>query len=84
VKNTLMDLNDHLFAQIERLGQEGAAPDVIEAEIARSKAMAGLADRVIANAALVLEARQAAHEMGAGNMGNKSSTKMLCLESDNA
>jgi len=63
MKNKLTDLNDHLFAQLERLGDEGLSSENLEQEINRSKAIANVADRVIHNAALVLKAQIA---MGSG------------------
>mgnify|MGYP001573325908 CR=1 FL=1 len=33
MKNKLSDLNDHLFAQLERLSEEGLSPEKIAAEI---------------------------------------------------
>lgn len=68
MKSSLIDLNNHLFAQIERLGDEGLEPEQIETEIERAKAIAGVADRIINNAGLVLKARQLAQEnvLGAG------------------
>lgn len=40
MKNTLGDLNNHLFAQLEKLGDEDLKGDELEAEIRRSEAMA--------------------------------------------
>jgi len=57
MKNKLTDLNDHLFAQLERLGDESLDAEKLENEINRSKAISGVADRVIHNASLVLKAQ---------------------------
>lgn len=35
-KNTLGDLNNHLFAQIERLGEENLSDEELEKEIKRA------------------------------------------------
>jgi hypothetical protein len=56
MKNKLIDLNNHLFAQLERLGDEDLKPEQIQTEINRTKAMAGLGKTIIDNAALALEA----------------------------
>lgn len=53
-KNTLIDLNDHLFAQLERLGADGLTEDAMKAEIERARAVTGVAQQVIANANTVL------------------------------
>jgi hypothetical protein len=57
MKNKLSDLNDHLFAQLERLGDEGLGADALATEIERAKAITGVAKEVIANARLVLDAQ---------------------------
>lgn len=57
-KNTLLDLSDHLFAQIERLGDESLSPEELEMEIERSKAVSCVASQIISNANTVLRAEQ--------------------------
>ena len=47
MKNKLQDLNDHLFAQIERLGDEGLNKEQLDKEINRSKAMTRVASEII-------------------------------------
>lgn len=59
MKNKLIDLNNHLFAQLERLGQEELTGDKLAAEIERSKAITGIAKEVISNARLALDAQVA-------------------------
>ena len=58
VKNTLGDLNNHLFAQLERLGEEELSGDKLLEEIARSKAISEIAKNVIENANVVLQAQK--------------------------
>ena len=58
VKNTLGDLNNHLFAQLERLGEEELSGDKLLEEIARSKALSEIAKNVIENANVVLQAQK--------------------------
>lgn len=55
MKNSLIDLNDHLFAQLERLNDESLKGDDLKDEIERSKAMTSVSGKVIENASLVLE-----------------------------
>ncbi|WP_455577312.1 hypothetical protein [Anaerosinus sp.] len=57
MKNTLGDLNNHLFAQIERLGDEELKGDQLAEEIKRSQAITGIAEQIISNGALVLKAK---------------------------
>lgn len=56
-KNTLYDLNNHLFAQIERLGEENLTPDQLAKEIDRTKAITEVSKQIIGNAQLVLDAK---------------------------
>lgn len=57
MKNTLGDLNNHLFAQLERLTDEELSEEEIKTEINRSRAVTGLATQIIQNGALVLRAK---------------------------
>jgi hypothetical protein len=56
LKNKLTDLNDHLFAQIERLSDEGLTPEQIENEAMRGAAIVNVADQIIRNADMQLRA----------------------------
>ncbi len=56
MKNKLTDLNDILFAQLERLSDEGLKPEEIATEINRSRAVVDVADSIVENARLQLEA----------------------------
>ena len=56
MKNKLSDLNDHLFAQIERLGDEELTDEQIEKEAKRADAIVSVADQIIKNADLQLKA----------------------------
>ena len=57
-RNTLGDLNNHLFMQLERLGDEDLSGDDLLKEIARSKAISDIAKNVIENANVVLQAQK--------------------------
>lgn len=56
MKNQLTDLNNHLFVQLERLGDEDLDGEKLKQEIERSKAVTKVAESVVNNAALQLEA----------------------------
>lgn len=55
-KNKLTDLNNHLFAQLERLGEEGLNEDQIKSEVTRSKAICGIASQVVKSAKVTIDA----------------------------
>ncbi|PIK28377.1 hypothetical protein [Bacillus pumilus] len=58
MRNTLGDLNNHLFAQLERLSDEELNGEELQEEIERSKAVTDVANRIISNGALVLQAQK--------------------------
>ncbi len=60
MKNTLGDLNNHLFAQIERLSDEELSGEKLLEEISRARAVTSVASQIIANGSLVLDARKLA------------------------
>lgn len=56
MQNKLGDLNNHLFAQLERLNDEELQGDSLAEEIGRAKAITNIAAQIINNGALVLKA----------------------------
>lgn len=64
MKSKLIDLNNHLFAQLERLGEEELEGEKLVQEINRSKAITGIAKEIICNARLALDAQIALAEKG--------------------
>lgn len=56
MKNTLTDLNNHLFAEIERLGDEDLKGEDLEKEIERADAITKVSTQIINNGALALKA----------------------------
>jgi len=64
MKNTLGDLNNHLFMQLERLNDEELILENLQQEIKRSKAIADVAGKIIENGKLVLEAERFMDEKG--------------------
>ena len=55
MKNTLSDLNNHLFAQLERLGDEELSGEELEKEVKRAESITKIARVVIENSNTVLK-----------------------------
>lgn len=64
MKNKLSDLNDHLFAQMERLSDENLTPAQIEQEAKRGTVIVAVADQIIRNASLKIQAAKILSDHG--------------------
>lgn len=67
MKNTLLDLNNHLFESIERLNDDDLSEEELEREIKRSDAVGKIAKTIIDNASLALSAKKHMDEYGYGD-----------------
>ena len=61
-KNKLSDLNNHLFMELERLGDESLKGEALKEELGRAKGIASIATQVVMNAKTVLDAAKFADE----------------------
>jgi len=68
MKNKLSNMTDHLFAQLERLSDDGMNPEQIETEAKRATAIVAVADRITDNARTQLAAAKLFAEHGAAVM----------------
>jgi hypothetical protein len=64
MKNTITDLNGHLFAQLERLGDEQLKGDELEIELKKARAISQLSENLIESFNLTLEAMKLADRNG--------------------
>lgn len=64
MRNTLGDLHNILFEQIERLNSDDLEGAALIEEIARSKAITNVANTMVDNASLVLEAEKFKDDKG--------------------
>ena len=64
MNNKLSDLNNYLFAQLERLDDEKLSSEELELELRRSKSISIVANQIIENASVQLEAAKLVAEFG--------------------
>ena len=67
MKNTLEDLNNYLFEQLERLQDDDLTEEQLEKEIRRSEAVQSVAKTIIENGSLALKAHIHLSEYGQGD-----------------
>ena len=67
-RNTLYDLNNHLFEQLERLNDDELTDEQLEKEIKRTDAMTDIATQIISNAHVVLKATELKMEHARGDV----------------
>lgn len=67
MKNTLTDLNNYLFEQLERLQDDSLDDAGLEKEIKRSEAVQKVAKTIIENGNLALQVKKHLDEYGEGN-----------------
>lgn len=67
MKNTLTDLNNYLFEQLERLQDDSLDETGLEKEIQRSEAVQKVAKTIIDNGQLALQAKKHLDEYGQGD-----------------
>lgn len=66
MKNTLTDLNNYLFEELERLQDDSLSDEQLEKEIRRSEAVQKVAKTIIDNGNLALHAKKHMDEYGDG------------------
>ena len=86
-KNTLENLNDHLFAEMERLSDEDLKGEALEEELKRAKGITSVGTQIINNARTVLDTMKFMDDrndidkpiplMLVGNPESKPQTKQL-------
>lgn len=64
MKNKIVDLNNHLFAQLERLGDENLTSEQVDLEVRRSEAIVAVSEQVIRSADVTLRATKLIAENG--------------------
>lgn len=79
MKNTLEDLNNHLFLELERLNDEDLTDEQLDKELKRSQGVANLATKIIDNAKTNIDAIKIRSEY----LGQSPTRLPVMLESKN-
>lgn len=64
MRNTLQDLNNHLFEQLERVNNDDLSDEELEKEIKRADTVTKIGQTIINNAQVQLNAWKEANEYG--------------------
>lgn len=75
--NTLGDLNNHLFEQLERLNDDEMDEETLEKELKRSKGMTKIAEKIIQNGELAYKTMKHMDEYGYNSGGHQTVPAML-------
>ena len=68
MKNKLSDLNNHLFAELERLGDEDLKGEELAAEVERAKSISNISSQIVQNANVQLKVLKLQAEYGYKNV----------------
>lgn len=75
MKNTLLDLNNFLFEQLERLNDDSLTEDQLEIQLKKTDSIVRVSEKIIANGELAFKAIQ--HKDKYYGAGGKSLPPML-------
>lgn len=75
MKNTLMDLNNYLFEQIERLNDDELSEDQLDRELKKTDSIVKISEKIIQNGELAFKTMKHMDEYGYGQ--THSVPKML-------
>lgn len=82
MENNLNALNNKLFEMMERLMDDDLTEEQFAREVARGKAIEGIADKSIRTFEVALKAYATSQEFGATNGGNPSGALPKMLEAE--
>lgn len=83
MKNKLTDLNNHLFAQLERLGDESLTLEQLQVECERAKAIERISDQILEQKRIELDAIKTFVEYGGQADQDKFNT-IIDIKKDDA
>ena len=80
MKNTLEDLNNHLFEAMERLNDDDLTDEELDKELKRADGMTKVADQIIQNAELAYKTMVHRAEYGYHSADEAGAPAMLALK----
>jgi len=81
MKNTLVDLNNYLFEQLERLNDDSLTDEQLERELKKTDSIVKVGDKIIQNGELAFKTMQHMDHYGYNTSGRIVPT-MLGVEKD--
>ena len=81
MKNSMGDLHNHMMMQIERLSDQDFEGEALDIEVKRSLAMCQVADTIVKNARVILDAEK--HVADYSIAKDSKSMKLLTVGSSN-
>ena len=82
MKNTLLDLNNHLFEQLERLNDEDLTEEQLNNELRRAEGITKIAAQIISNGELAFKTMAHMDDYGY-ELGKRKAPAMLSSGGDN-
>ena len=81
MKNTIADLNNYLFEQLERLNDDDLTEEQLERELRKTDATTKIAEKIIANGELAFKTMKHMDDYGY-NVKDRHMPRMLTAEGD--
>lgn len=75
MKNTLLDLNNYLFEQIERLNDDSISEEQLDRELKKTDSIVKISEKIIQNGELAFKTMKHMDDYGYGQ--NRAVPKML-------
>lgn len=79
MKNTLSDLNNYLFEQLERLSDDDLTEDQLERELRKTDSIVKVSEKIIANGELAFKTMQHMDNYGYGLSEDRTLPPMLTM-----
>ena len=82
MKNTLTDLNNYLFEQLERLNDDELTEEQMERELKKTDGIVRISEKIIANGELAFKTMKHMDDYGYYNTGNRKVPALLKTEGE--